>query len=125
MLTFLSTLVAGCLGFIGGVGWQEILVILFVLLLLFGGKKLPELARGMGRGLRHFKEELHGVKKQISDTTDIDIDAPPEIEPAAPAAKRKARQAEEAKRAPKAETAESAEAEAQAEEPEKAEQNHD
>jgi TatA/E family protein of Tat protein translocase len=46
-------------------GWQEMAFVLVALLLLFGGKKLPELARGLGKGLRNFKEELHGTKKDF------------------------------------------------------------
>jgi len=49
------------------VGWKEIVIILAILLLLFGGKKLPELARGLGRGLRNFKDELQGIKKDIEE----------------------------------------------------------
>jgi TatA/E family protein of Tat protein translocase len=40
----------------GPVGLQELLVILFIILLLFGAKKLPELAKGLGGGLREFKK---------------------------------------------------------------------
>ncbi len=40
-----------------GIGFQELLVILFILLLLFGGKKLPELARSLGKSIRALKEE--------------------------------------------------------------------
>jgi sec-independent protein translocase protein TatA len=48
-------------------GPTEVIVILAVALLLFGGRKLPELARGLGRGLRLFKEELQGVKKDLEE----------------------------------------------------------
>ena len=41
-------------------GPMEILVILLVALLLFGGKKIPELAKGLGQGIRNFKESLKG-----------------------------------------------------------------
>ncbi len=51
--------------FIGGIGTQEILLILLVCLLLFGGKKLPELMRGAGRGIREFKDAVN------SATTDV------------------------------------------------------
>jgi sec-independent protein translocase protein TatA len=44
--------------FRGGIGAPEILIILGVVLLLFGGKKLPELARGSGKALRIFKTEV-------------------------------------------------------------------
>lgn len=43
-------------------------IIALAILILFGGKKLPELARGLGRGLRIFKEEVSGVKSSINDS---------------------------------------------------------
>ena len=51
-------------------GWWEVVLILVVVLLLFGGAKLPELARGLGKGLRSFKEELHGVKSDLEEPPD-------------------------------------------------------
>lgn len=62
-------------------GTPEILMILFVVLLLFGGKKLPELARGLGKGIREFKDASDGVKREIhnninSVTSDMDLDKP-------------------------------------------------
>ena len=57
----------GLLGIFQNIGPWEIVIILAVILLLFGGKKLPELARGLGRGMRLFKEELSGVSKQLQD----------------------------------------------------------
>jgi sec-independent protein translocase protein TatA len=59
--------------FLGSIGGPELLLILFVILLFFGAKKLPELARGLGRGIREFKDatreikdeiEQHGIKEQ-------------------------------------------------------------
>ncbi len=44
---------------IGGVGLQEILLILLILVVLFGGRKIPELARGLGRGISEFKRGMH------------------------------------------------------------------
>ena len=55
------------LAFFGGVGWQEILVIVIVVLILFGGRKIPELARGIGRGMREFKREMRGVKEDLDE----------------------------------------------------------
>ena len=46
-------------------GTPEIMMIAFVALLLFGGKKLPELARGLGKGIREFKDASDGVKREI------------------------------------------------------------
>ncbi|MFD2874526.1 twin-arginine translocase TatA/TatE family subunit [Mucilaginibacter ximonensis] len=48
----------------------EILLILFVVLLLFGGDKLPGLARGLGKGIRDFKEASEGVKREINNQID-------------------------------------------------------
>tara|TARA_B100001287_G_scaffold70393_1_gene58048 strand:- start:56423 stop:56608 length:186 start_codon:yes stop_codon:yes gene_type:complete len=43
--------------FLAGVfGWQQILIIALILLLLFGGKKIPELMRGLGKGVKEFKD---------------------------------------------------------------------
>ena len=44
--------------FLGGFGTGEIFLVVLVILLLFGGKKLPELMRGMGRGVREFKDAI-------------------------------------------------------------------
>lgn len=45
-----------------GIGMQEILLIVLVVLLLFGGKKIPELMKGLGKGVHSFKEGLNGVE---------------------------------------------------------------
>ena len=49
-----------------GLGWQEILIIALIVLLLFGGKKIPELMKGLGKGVRSFKEGINEVKEDIS-----------------------------------------------------------
>ena len=46
--------------FLGGIGMQEILLIALVVLLFFGGKKIPELMKGIGKGVRSFKEGMNG-----------------------------------------------------------------
>lgn len=51
-----------------GLGGMEIFLIIVVLLLLFGAKKIPELARGMGRGIREFKDATNEVKKDLEDS---------------------------------------------------------
>lgn len=56
--------------FFAGLGGMEIAVILFIILLLFGAKKIPELARGFGRGIREFKDATKEVNKEIQGTAD-------------------------------------------------------
>ena len=58
-----------------GLGFQEILVIALIVLLFFGGKKIPELMRGLGKGVKSFKEGMNEVEKQIEDI-DNDLNAP-------------------------------------------------
>lgn len=53
--------------FIGGFGIQELLLIGFLALLFFGGKKIPELMKGMGKGIRSFKEGMNGLEKEKND----------------------------------------------------------
>jgi sec-independent protein translocase protein TatA len=52
------------------IGGGELMLILFVGLMLFGGKKLPELARGLGKGIRDFKDASEGVKREINSQID-------------------------------------------------------
>ena len=51
--------------FIGGLGMSEVLVIALVVLLFFGGKKIPELMKGLGKGVRSFKEGMNEMKQEI------------------------------------------------------------
>ena len=48
------------LGILGGLGAPEIIIILIIVLLMFGGKKIPELMKGLGRGIKDFKEASKG-----------------------------------------------------------------
>jgi sec-independent protein translocase protein TatA len=50
-----------------GLGMQEILIIAFVVLLLFGGKKIPELMKGLGKGVKSFKEGMNEVTDVTKD----------------------------------------------------------
>ncbi|MCH5230651.1 MAG: twin-arginine translocase TatA/TatE family subunit [Muribaculaceae bacterium] len=52
------------LDFIGGLGFQEILLIALVVLLFFGGKKIPEMMKGLGKGVKAFKD---GMKEPEND----------------------------------------------------------
>ena len=58
--------------FIGGIGMQEVLLIVLVVLLFFGGKKIPELMKGIGKGVRSFKEGMNNVEKEIDEIKDIE-----------------------------------------------------
>ena len=51
----------------GPLGFNEILIILIIVLLLFGGKKIPELMRGLGRGVREFNDAKSNVKREIEE----------------------------------------------------------
>jgi len=51
--------------FLGGLGMPEMLLILLIVILLFGAKKIPELARGLGRGIREFKDASKDIKSEI------------------------------------------------------------
>ena len=57
----------------GSLGWAEILIIAFIVLLLWGGKKIPELMKGLGKGVRSFKEGVKDVEKESnSEIKDLD-----------------------------------------------------
>lgn len=51
-------------------GLPEIIIISLVILLLFGGKKIPELMKGVGKGVRSFKDGMKEVEKEISEIDD-------------------------------------------------------
>ncbi|MDR0970364.1 MAG: twin-arginine translocase TatA/TatE family subunit [Lentimicrobiaceae bacterium] len=53
--------------FLGSIGYQEIIIVALVILLFFGGKKIPELMRGMGKGVKSFKDGMNGVEKDIKE----------------------------------------------------------
>ena len=57
------------LAFIGGLGGTEVFLILFVILLLFGAKRIPELAKGLGRGIREFKDATNEIKEDIQNSS--------------------------------------------------------
>ena len=54
---------------VAGLGTPEIILIVLALLLLFGGKKIPELMRGLGKGVKEFKEGKDGVEGEVNNTT--------------------------------------------------------
>jgi sec-independent protein translocase protein TatA len=61
----IKTLVMCCLMFLGNLGAPEIILIALIVLLLFGGKKIPELMRGIGKGVKNFKDGVKGIEEEI------------------------------------------------------------
>ena len=60
------------LGFLGGMGGSEIFLIIAVLLLFFGAKRIPELAKGLGKGIKEFKDASSGLNKQEEEEKKIE-----------------------------------------------------
>ena len=52
--------------FLGSLGGQEIIIIALLILLLFGGKKIPELMHGLGKGVSQFKKGMNDIEKEIN-----------------------------------------------------------
>lgn len=53
-----------------GIGTQELLFIALIVLLLFGGKKIPELMKGLGKGVKSFKDGMNGVEENLKETNE-------------------------------------------------------
>jgi sec-independent protein translocase protein TatA len=51
----------------GNLGFQELLIIGVVILVMFGGKKIPEFMKGLGKGIREFNDAKNNVKKELED----------------------------------------------------------
>jgi len=60
------------LGFLGGIGGAEMFLIIAILLLLFGGKKIPELMKGLGRGMKEFKDASNAKEEKQDDKKNPD-----------------------------------------------------
>lgn len=60
-----------------GIGMQELIVIVLILLLLFGGKKIPELMKGLGKGVKNFKDGVNGVEEDLKADTKKNEDKQP------------------------------------------------
>ncbi|MFP4093371.1 MAG: twin-arginine translocase TatA/TatE family subunit [Cyclobacteriaceae bacterium] len=58
--------------FIGGLGGWEIMVIVFFILIFFGANKIPEIARGLGKGIREFKDATKEIKDEVESSIKID-----------------------------------------------------
>ena len=55
-----------------GIGGQELIFIALVILLLFGGKKIPELMKGLGKGVKSFKEGMNGIDETVEETVSLE-----------------------------------------------------
>ncbi|HEX6791884.1 MAG TPA: twin-arginine translocase TatA/TatE family subunit [Candidatus Krumholzibacteria bacterium] len=53
-------------GFIGSVGWNELIVVLVIVLIIFGPRRLPELAEAMGKSIRKFKQASREVEEEVT-----------------------------------------------------------
>ena len=55
-----------------GIGGQELIFIALVILLLFGGKKIPELMKGLGTGVKSFKDGMNGIDETVEETVSLE-----------------------------------------------------
>lgn len=70
---------------LGGLGMWEMILIFFVVLLLFGAKRLPEIGSALGKGIREFKGSVREIEREIQDPTQgQNTIAPPSQTPAVP-----------------------------------------
>ena len=53
--------------FLGGIGVHELIIIALIVLLLFGAKRIPELMKGIGKGIRSFKDGINNVAEEVAD----------------------------------------------------------
>ena len=60
--------------FLGDIGATEIIIIALIILLLFGGRKIPEMMRGIGKGIRSFKEGMKDINEEIKKDSDASAD---------------------------------------------------
>jgi sec-independent protein translocase protein TatA len=68
------------------IGFPELIVLAIVLLLIFGPKRLPEIGRSMGKGMREFKDSVTGKDDEPEQTTPAELTATPVDQPVTPAA---------------------------------------
>ena len=66
--------------FLGSIGLPEILVLLLIVLLIFGAKKIPELMKSFGKGVKSFKEGINGIEEDINTASDSKKDSAREEE---------------------------------------------
>ncbi|MBY0476600.1 MAG: twin-arginine translocase TatA/TatE family subunit [Chitinophagaceae bacterium] len=61
---------------LGVLGTQEIILIVIAILIMFGGRKIPELMRGLGKGIREFNDAKSNVRKEIEDSSTTNDSTP-------------------------------------------------
>jgi len=61
---------------LGMLGTNEIIIIMVIVLLLFGGRKIPELRKGLGKGVREFNDAKNNVKKEIEESANEMTNSP-------------------------------------------------
>ena len=71
LLTFVKNIIMNSIFlFIGGLSTTEVVIIFVIILLLFGAKRIPDLMKGIGKGIRSFKEGMNVVKEEIDRPVD-------------------------------------------------------
>jgi sec-independent protein translocase protein TatA len=65
-----------------GVGPQELIIVLIIVLVLFGGKKIPEIMRGLGQGLKEFRSASSQVTEDLTKIADAEPEKPSSEKPA-------------------------------------------
>ena len=58
---------------LGVIGGPEIIVILLLVLVLFGGKKIPELMKGLGKGVKEYKKAMNGIEEEVNNATEENV----------------------------------------------------
>ena len=62
---------------LGVIGGQEILIIALIVLVLFGGKKIPELMKGLGKGVKEYKKAMNSVEEEVKGIQDVQTQVQP------------------------------------------------
>ena len=60
--------------FLGSIGMPEVIILALIVLPLFGGKKIPELMKGLGKGVKSFKDGVNGIEKDLNADLDVSAD---------------------------------------------------
>jgi sec-independent protein translocase protein TatA len=81
----------------GGIGFPELIIIFLVLLLVFGAKRIPEIARGIGKGIREFKDATNEISREIeAESQERQVNQPQSPQQGAPQPRQKQKQSRSA-----------------------------